>query len=373
MSGMREKSERDRTLTRFDWPADDPSLVWFDLTGTELTPDELFRELGPHCPGITAPMIGDVITPDERPTEVSFEGGDVKLASTFAVHSVNPTRREKRGEPVPAGLLVIQPVELLAGASWLVTCWHPTRTYYGNQRQDGDGPAEGPEAIRRAVESRWTESSGRTAGDLGVLVMDELALTYAPAYRAIATWLEDWELGFYVRDERFTDLDLANLWGARALLRDWLTPLDPPGITTSPVRAWLPGVDRDLVVGLDRRIDRALSALDRLGDSLRSSFSLLHVQQSERAREATESLERRVEIAAAALLVPTLIVGFYGANTWVPGEGERWGFWVMVAALVTFTALVVTFLVLWQRKQAKETRREREEEERVRLEVLRGP
>lgn len=363
--------DRERPFTRIDWPADDPTVVWFDLTGTDRSGPELFALLQPDCPGITLAMLEDLISPDVRPTELSFDSGKVKLASTFSVRVENPTDRTERGKPLPAGLLVIQPVELLAGEGWLATCWHPTRTFRGNQRQDGTGAAGGPDGVRPAIAARWPDSDARTAGDLGTLVMCELALTYSSARRAIAGWLEDWELGFYIGDKRFTDRDLANLWGARALLRDWLTPLNIPGVKSNPANGWLPDVHPEIVAELDRRIDRSLAAIERLGDSLRSSFSLLHIQQTERSREANESLQRRIEIAAAAFLVPTLIVGFYGANTWVPGQQEHWGFWVMVAALVTFTALTVSLLVFWQRKRARDSLRNREEQGRIRAEMLR--
>ena len=40
---------------------------------------------------------------------------------------------------------------------------------------------------------------------------------------------------------------------------------------------------------------------------------------------------------AAIFLIPTLIVGFYGANTWVPGQQRHWGFWVMVVVILILT------------------------------------
>ena len=40
---------------------------------------------------------------------------------------------------------------------------------------------------------------------------------------------------------------------------------------------------------------------------------------------------------AAIFLIPTLIVGFYGANTWVPGQQRHCSFWVMVVVIITLT------------------------------------
>jgi hypothetical protein len=275
----------------------------------------------------------------------------------------------ERGEPEPVGTLVIQPVELLASSDWLVTCWHSTRTYCGMKCRAKEGGAGGPSDIVDAVKTSWDLADTSCAADLGILVMKELALTYAPAHRAISGWLEDWELGFYIDDPRFDRDDLAHLWGARALLRDWLVPMNRPGITSNPAKAWLPASNQQLVEDVDNRIDRALENLDKLGDALRSSFSLLHVQQSEESRQRNESLQRRIEIAAAAFLVPTLVVGFYGANTWVPGERQHWGFWVMVCALLAFTAFTIYLLTRWHKVQKEAEDQSKAERERMRAEI----
>ena len=80
-----------------------------------------------------------------------------------------------------------------------------------------------------------------------------------------------------------------------------------------------------VVCEVDDRLDRALEDLHKLSQALRSSFSLLQFQQLETQRDRREQLIRRIEIAAAAFLIPTLIIGFYGANTWVPGQQEHRG------------------------------------------------
>jgi uncharacterized membrane protein len=83
-------------------------------------------------------------------------------------------------------------------------------------------------------------------------------------------------------------------------------------------------------------------------------------------------MQHRVELIAAIFLVPTLIVGFYGANTWVPGQGRHWGFWIMVLVLVLGTGLILTLLLAWQRGQRAETRRAAEERARMHAELIRS-
>jgi len=370
--GVREILGQPPGISRSEWPAGEGNVVWFDLTGTTLAPPELLDFLTADCPGITLDMLEDLTSPDDKPVERHFDDGTIGLASTFSVRPERRGRARQRGEPRPAGVLTIEPVELLAGQGWLATRWHPTRTLRGNRRI-GTGPPEDPALLLPVLERAWSRYEGRTSGDLGVLIMRELALTYAPAHRAISAWLEDWELGIYIGDARFDREDLANLWGARALLRDWLEPLNLPGVKSDPDRAWLPGTNHRLVESLDNRIDRSLAGLDRLGNSLRSSFSLLHVQQTEESQRGNEALQRRIEIVAAAFLVPTLIVGFYGANTWVPGEREHWGFWVMVAALILLTGLTLTVLTLMHRRAAREDEREIEERKKMRVELFDDP
>ncbi|HEU4599524.1 MAG TPA: CorA family divalent cation transporter, partial [Solirubrobacterales bacterium] len=78
---------------------------------------------------------------------------------------------------------------------------------------------------------------------------------------------------------------------------------------------------------------------------------------AEEARERKEKTQHRVELIAAVFLVPTLVVGFYGANTWVPGQGKHWGFWVMLVALLLLTAAAVATVLTWRHREAAELNR----------------
>lgn len=86
-----------------------------------------------------------------------------------------PEARDRGGlQPVytPSAEAVYEAVEILAGDEWLA--------------------------------KRWIASGGGNAGDLGVLAMHELALTYAPTHRRFRAALEEWELELHetVDDER---------------------------------------------------------------------------------------------------------------------------------------------------------------------------
>ncbi len=155
-------------------------------------------------------------------------------------------------------------------------------------------------------------------------------------------------------------------------MRDWLNPLNRPGLRKMPDRAWLPNNNHHLVVEIDDRIDSTLDQLRGLGNSMRSSFSVLHVQTAEEARSRKEQTQHRVELSAAIFLVPTLVVGFYGANTWVPGQGRHWGFWVMLGALLLLTLVAVATVRHWRREEENQLDRLKDERDQARQELLRS-
>jgi Mg2+ and Co2+ transporter CorA len=202
--------------------------------------------------------------------------------------------------------------------------------------------------------------------------MNELALTYAPAHRALFSWLEEWELSLYVDDALDNQDELPELWGLMAVMRDWLNPLNHPGLRADIGKSWLVATDHKAVIEVDDRVDKALAGLAKLSERLRQSFGLLHLEQSEEQREHSERMQRRIEIAAAVFLVPTLVVGFYGANTWVPGQGKHWGFWVMVIVLVLLSLAALLGVLYLQRRSGKTAREASSERRRVRTELLRG-
>jgi hypothetical protein len=157
--------------------------------------------------------------------------------------------------------------------------------------------------------------------------------------------------------------------GRPTLLAD---PIEPPGPPRDVGRSWLPATDHQAVIAVDERVDKALDELGSLSATLRQSFGLVHLEQAEEQREHTERMQRRVEIAAAAFLVPTLIVGFYGANTWVPGQGRHWGFWVMVLMLILLSAIALVVVSMNQRRTLQAADSAREERRRMRTEMLGG-
>ena len=341
-------------------PAPPDSIVWIDVLDGAEAP-ELMVALGPACSGLTYEMLDDLIDPDKEPVSRRWLGGAIRLVSTFAVYPCAERTAVGWGRKVtPSASVLYQPVEMLAGDGWLVTRWHKSCSYRGSDAEGAPRESVGKEDVMAAVAKRWAVADGGAAGDLGVLVLHELALTYAPAHRHFSAALEDWELRLYgVRPElrdRAPEQELTELWGARARLRDWLSPLNVAGLNLDLDKAWLPATDHTEVKAVDKRVDNALAELAILGDTLRSSFHLLHIKTSEDAREHHERMQRRIEYIATAFLVPTLIVGFFGANTWVPGEHRHWGLTLMLISMVVLTCIVVGVLLVTRRSRAPRRR-----------------
>jgi CorA-like Mg2+ transporter protein len=344
---------------------------WFELVCDAGETPQVLDLLGPHCPGLTVPMLEDLLTPDDSPKGAAYEEGAIRLASTFSATARRDEKSAERGKPLGAGVLEFQPVELLAGPDWLISCWHPTRTFQGAEKIV-DGPPGSAAELFRGVQERWEHGRHGGAGDLGVAVMNELALSYAPAHRELLMWLEDWELSLYLDDELDSQDELPELWGLAAMLRKWLNPLNRPGLRSDVGKAWLPATDHEAVIEVDERVDKALAALAKLSETLRQSFGLLHVEQAEEKRQHDERTARRLEAVAAGFLVPTLIVGFYGANTWIPGQNKHWGFWVMVALLVLLSCVAVFAVTRMQRRTREAEAKAGVERAKLRRELLRG-
>jgi hypothetical protein len=329
---------------------------WFELVCGAGETAEVFAALREHCPGLTAPMLEDLLTPDDLPDGKHYGGGRIQLASTFGVAAERAADEEpaERGTPRGVGRLTFQPVEIVAGDEWLISCWHPTRTFEGSEKV-AEGPAGSAEAVFRGVADCRHRGHHGSPADLGVAVMHELALTYVPTQRELVLWMEDWEMTLYQPDRSADESDLYALWGLMTMLRKWLTPLNRPGLRKDIAKAWLPATDHAAVIEVDERVDRALDGLAKLSETLRQGFGLLHVEQTEEQRQREERSARRLEKLAAVFLVPTLVVGFYGANTWVPGQGRHWGFYVMVGVLALLSC--ATLFALRTRREGRSANR----------------
>jgi Mg2+ and Co2+ transporter CorA len=327
--------------------ASDQEVRWFDLSATaDLHIQEVFESLAPYCAAnVTLEIFEDLLSPDPRP-RVKNLGAGIRCVSAFRVEACESDDGAKPESTSKAGILKFEPVELLVGDRWLITCWHDIEIYRGADRISENDPAP-PADLFHEVERCWPSSQMSTASDLALLVLHELALTYAPAYRQFYDWLEEWELDFYRRPKRIDRDTLLEVRAAAAILRDWLGPLNPPGMREDARKAWFPHITGSSSEGaykkalkVDDRIDRALAGLRDFNDTIRSAYDLLQLRERERERERDDDFQRTIAVGGSAILIPTLVAGIMGANTWVPGQWREengpphWAFAVLVAIVM---------------------------------------
>jgi hypothetical protein len=340
-----------------------PEVCWVDLSvdslagrdagDRERAAADLYARLAPLCGGqLEQRMLVDMLGCGHRPEDHRYRDGRVRLFVAFEIETREVTETDpESGARAVVKMAVYQPVGFLAGDGWIVTCWYRRRAYEGALRVSRPLEPRVHDDIYEAVARRWPGAPARTAGDLGVLILDELALTFAPAHRKVYDWLEAWELTLYLDTDPDDERDildrttLPDLWGTMTTLRYWLSPLNRAGMRADIAKAWFAGcTDHAAVNEVNDRIDRSLQSLRDLGMTLRASFGLLHIQLAEEQHKRSERLQNLIEYVTAAVLIPALVVGFYGANTRLPGQGTWWGFGVMLAGMVVLGTGSLLFL-----------------------------
>jgi hypothetical protein len=341
-------------------PRSDDAVRWFEIEGEPADAGDIAALLAPVCPELDVDMVREVLTADDLPVQNPHPGGQVRLASACHAEAIPYDRDRRRGRVEEVGgELVIHPVEVLAGEGWLITCWHPVRIPRGRETAKVE-LVQTPNDLHDCVNRRWKGGEGSSSGDLGTLLLCELMLSCVSVARELESWLENWELSYFLN--RRTDSEelesykkeLTELWTSMAFLRDWVKPQNKSGLKDDLDKSLLRVSESELALKADDWVDECLSNLRDLAANLRSSFNLIHVQEFEEQRDRREQLIRTIEIVAAVFLVPTLIVGFYGANTWVPGQGRHWGFWIMVLILVASAAISVAGVLLWRSREDRE-------------------
>jgi Mg2+ and Co2+ transporter CorA len=338
-------------------------VAWLDIRDTfALDPVAVRAALNAHCRNeLTPEMVDDLLSPDPRPKVVHYAGGAIRGVSAFSVSADESDEGADEDSKTKAGVLEFQPVEFLVGVDWIITCWHEVEIYRGAERVC-EGPPSQREEVFHEVSRSWSSGDLSSAGDLAVLVLYELSLTFAPAYRELRAWEEEWELDFFRRPDRVDQETLLDARAAAAVLYSWLAPLNPPGMRKDINRGWFPGVTgtpdsggHERAIRIDDRIDSSLRSLREFTESMRSSFDLLHVRTSELERKRDDRFQRTIAIGGAVILIPTLVAGVMGANTWVPGEYGESAHWAFVVFLVlVFGSGLLAWLLLRRMGRADE-------------------
>jgi hypothetical protein len=335
-------------------PGADGGVRWFHIDVIHSEPDMIFEALEPVCPGLTLQMVTDLFTVDPRPYVHSYnDEPHLRMVSAFAVTADESEEGASDADASKAGALVVQLVEMLAGDGWMITCWHRSKRYHGAE-EIAEGPPVGRDGVLQGVERWWVQGGLSTAGDLATLVLHELVLTYPSTGRVMLSWLEQWELDFHRRfdkTERHTLIDVRSLL---AELEERLRAIERPEAEAED--SWFTGLSSPKwPERVQKLVDRALSDVQSIHDTLRASLDLLGVHATaqqlrlaqDQAKQA-EKLQGALAIVTSVLLVPTFIAGTFGANTQIPGQGKWWGFLLMVILMVL--GAVGTYMVIRPRK-----------------------
>jgi len=297
---------------------------------------------------MTRHIVDDLLSADARPKTIRFDDEDVRLVAT--VH-VGAEEHDGSGEEraSKAGHLVFRPVEIAVGQGWVVIARHKGGVYQAATEVAQCDPLP-LERLVEAVDRAWRQREAANANDLGMLMLDAIAASYRPAHRELYAWLESWELDFNDRLHATEQETLKDIRGLLTLMRIRLTALLPAH--DRPDEAWFAGaLDDSAAISLDRRLERALRQLDETSEALRSSLQVLttagtaeQLRLAQDQRERAKQLDERITQITALLLVPTLIVGIYGANTMLPGR-DHWAGFALMCGLIVASAVVTLWVV----------------------------
>lgn len=166
-------------------------LRWVDIYGGDLGIGEVLALLAPICRGqLTDRMVRDLITPKRFAVGGSYRDSEVVITSGFRIRHLDSGASEgettngngngKRATNGHRVASVFEPLQLLVGDDWLLSCWLPPRVFRGlcDPVHVADDSSSG---LYLGVARRWPTSNAVNAADLVKLVRRELAV--AAGYR----------------------------------------------------------------------------------------------------------------------------------------------------------------------------------------------
>lgn len=270
----------------------------------------------------------------------------------------------------------------------LLVARHPQHIVTGKYLELSRGPAP-----RNGVDLLWTElflqsfaawrnSAAPSLADFAVSALTEAARGFEGAVRSIVTQFEQAEQAFFFLMGEAAQPELED-----QTLRSLQNRLFQLAILTGRVEAELAAfgsgdkapprwyqsgsvgqTGRDVLAA---RYSENAARVQRLRGDVRATIDMMantvalqqlrlgQAEQAEnerrRAREAQdrardEAFQRNLAIFAGVVLVPTLIVGFFGANVDFPGRDGETAFWVMLGAIVASVVVgLAVFAVLRRR------------------------
>ncbi len=144
------------------------AVRWVDLNGQGLGVAETLALLDPVCHGqLGARLVEGLIGPARSGADGGSATNGAFLSRAFRVRHV---RDEDGGRAS-----LFEPVRLVSGVGWLITCWLEPRVYRGMGAAAGHPPKDVDDSLYLAVGSGWLRERSSTAADLARLVRGELS------------------------------------------------------------------------------------------------------------------------------------------------------------------------------------------------------
>jgi hypothetical protein len=156
-------------------------IRWVDIYGGDLARGDVLALLAPICRGkLKEKMVRDLITPERFASGGRYGDSPVAISSAFRIRHLHRGTNGSLNVGGNGVTSVFEPVQLLAGDGWLLSCWLPPRVFRG-LGDPVDPTEDSSNGLYLAVAQLWPTSSADTAEGLAALVRRQLAA--AAGYR----------------------------------------------------------------------------------------------------------------------------------------------------------------------------------------------
>jgi hypothetical protein len=151
------------------------AIRWLDIYGGDLEGGEALALLAPICRGaLKHKMVRDLITPERFASGGRYGDSPVAISSAFRIRHLQPGTDDGVAVGADGVTSVFEPVQLLVGNDWLLSCWLPPRVFRG-LGDPVDPTEDSSNGLYLAVSKRWVTSGSDSAEDLASLVRRQLA------------------------------------------------------------------------------------------------------------------------------------------------------------------------------------------------------
>ena len=151
------------------------AIRWVDIYGGDLEGGEALALLAPICRGaLKHKKIRDLITPERYASGGRYGDSRVAISSAFRIRHLQPGTDDGVAVGADGVTSVFEPVQLLVGDDWLLSCWLPPRVFRG-LGDPVDATEDSSNGLYLAVSKRWVTSGGDSAEYLAGLVRRQLA------------------------------------------------------------------------------------------------------------------------------------------------------------------------------------------------------